>query len=148
MPFKLNGNTIDINLDLTIGEGVSAITYPSGSLQSAALRAELGIVEEADPVRADDRYYWNGDATTPKDLAALKEWRVSEVKQTANSLLQPTDWMVTRKFERNIDIPDDVATYRAAVIAAADANEAAINATATVAELEAVSLSWPSDSSS
>lgn len=31
-------------------------------------------------------------------------------------LLAPTDWYVIRKSERGIDIPDDVATYRANVI--------------------------------
>lgn len=143
MPFKLNGEVIDITRDLTIGDGDQAITYPAGSLQNADLRRQLGITEEADTPRADDRYYWNGDINTPKDLADLKALQVSDVKASANALLQPTDWIVTRKIERGIEIPADVATYRAAVISAADANEAAISATNTVAELAEVVVAWP-----
>ena len=87
MPFKLNGNTISINRDLTIGKGDAAITYPAGSLQSAALRAELGIVEEADPPRADDRYYWNGDASTPKDLGTLRATAIGNIKNVRSTAL-------------------------------------------------------------
>lgn len=56
--FKLNGKKIDINRDLTIGEGADAVTYPAASLRNDNLRAELGITEEADPVRPDDRLFW------------------------------------------------------------------------------------------
>lgn len=56
--FKLNGQPVNINLDLTIGDGDDAITYPAASLQDAALRAELGIVEVPDPVRPDDRLFF------------------------------------------------------------------------------------------
>ena len=143
MPFKLNGNIIDINRDLTIGDSTDAITYPAASLQNAALRVELGITEEADPVRADDRYYWNGDISTPKDIETLKSGLIEQVKRTANDLLAPTDWQVTRKFERGVEIAADVATYRAAVIVAAADNEAAITASTTVERLASLALEWP-----
>ena len=46
----------------------------------------------------------------------LKSQWTATVKDTANKLLSQTDWMVIRKAERNIDIPADAVTYRAAVI--------------------------------
>jgi hypothetical protein len=50
-------------------------------------------------------------------------------------MLASTDWMVVRKLERNIDIPAEVATKRAAVVAEADRLETAISAVTTVEEL-------------
>ena len=91
MAFKLNSKTIDISRDLTIGVGDDAITYPAASLQSASLRAELGIIEEADPVRADDRYYWNGDVATPKDLDSLRTTAIAEIKRVRQSALDSVE---------------------------------------------------------
>lgn len=56
--FQLNGKKISLDIDLTIGEGDAAITYPAGSLKSAELRESLGIVEVPDPVRPDERLYF------------------------------------------------------------------------------------------
>lgn len=67
--FKMNGKIIRIDQDLVVGEGDEAITYPADSLKSAELRAELGIVEEPDHVRPDDRLYFvsdNGDGSYTK----------------------------------------------------------------------------------
>jgi len=75
----------------------------------------------------------------------LKSNWTAQVKQTANTLLQPTDWMVIRKFEREIDLPSVTATFRAAVITEAARLETAIAAAASVEELIAVvgSQQWP-----
>ena len=79
---------------------------------------------------------------TTKRLIAkgLKSIHIEQVKQAANSILAQTDWMVIRKAERNVDIPADVATYRAAVVAWANTTEAAITAVTTVEELKAINL--------
>ena len=58
----------------------------------------------------------------------LKSQWVAQVKDTAGSLLKQTDWYVTRKFERNIDVPADVAAKRAAIVTECDRLEAAIKA--------------------
>jgi len=44
--------------------------YPANWLQKSteAERTAVGITWEDDPVRADDRYYWNGDINNPKML--------------------------------------------------------------------------------
>lgn len=70
----------------------------------------------------------------------LKSNHIAQVKQTANSVLSQTDWMVIRKAERNVEIPADIAAYRAAVITWAETTEAAITAVTTVEELKAINL--------
>jgi hypothetical protein len=70
----------------------------------------------------------------------LKSQRIDQVKQSANITLSHTDWVVIRKAERNVDIPADVATYRAAVVAWAESTEAAITAATTVEELKAINI--------
>jgi hypothetical protein len=73
----------------------------------------------------------------------LKSNFISQVKQSAGSILSQTDWMVIRKAERNVDIPASVVAYRAEVVAKADELEAAIGAVTTVEELAALNLSFP-----
>jgi hypothetical protein len=70
----------------------------------------------------------------------LKSDHIAQVKHNTNMTLAPTDWYVIRKAERNIDIPADVATYRAAVIAWATATEASITAVTTVEQLKEINL--------
>ena len=70
----------------------------------------------------------------------LKSQWIAKVKHNTNMTLAPTDWYVIRKVERNVEIPADVATYRAAVIAWATAIEASITAVTTVEELKAINL--------
>ena len=73
----------------------------------------------------------------------LKSQWIAQVKTTAGTLLAQSDWMVIRKVERDVAIPTAVATYRAAVVAASAAHEAAISAVTTVDELAALVLEWP-----
>jgi hypothetical protein len=70
----------------------------------------------------------------------LKSNHIAQVKHNTNMTLAQTDWYVIRKAERNVDIPADVATYRAAVVAWANTTEAAITAVTTVEELKAINL--------
>jgi hypothetical protein len=70
----------------------------------------------------------------------LKSNHIAQVKHNTNMTLAQTDWYVIRKAERNVEIPADVATYRAAVIAWATATEASITAVTTVEELKAINL--------
>ena len=70
-----------------------------------------------------------------------------QFKNTANTLLASTDWMVTRKSERNVDIPEKVVTYRAAVLSELDRLEAAIIAASDIEEFISVvqSTNWPKE---
>ena len=142
-----NNKPLPTGRAFTLGD----VQYPANWLQlsSAEDRAVLGITWVADPVRADDRFYWNGDANMPKAMddvnevdqdnnplldadgnqvvtKGLKSQWTAQVKDTAGKMLAATDWMVIRKAERGVDIPADVATKRAAIIAEADRLEAAI----------------------
>jgi len=74
----------------------------------------------------------------------MKHQWIAQFKQTANSMLAQTDWVVTRKTERNVDIPADIAAKRAAVVAECARLEAAITAASDVPALIAVigTASW------
>ena len=74
----------------------------------------------------------------------MKHQWIAQFKQTANSMLAQTDWVVTRKVERNVDIPADIAAKRAAVVAECARLEAAITAAQDVPALIAVigSANW------
>jgi len=67
----LNNNPLPVGRAFT----ANGIQYPSNWLRlaSAAEKAAIGITEVADPVRADDRFYWNGDVNNPKELADREE---------------------------------------------------------------------------
>ena len=66
MAFKLNGKTLPIDRGFTHND----IQYPRNWLRQATQEDKdaLGITWEADPVRHDDRYYWNGDIDNPKAM--------------------------------------------------------------------------------
>jgi len=135
-----------------------------------------------DPVRADDRYYWDGDINNPKLLddreevdengqpmyvkvldnsdpanpmmvdsdkrlvtKGLKSNTIAQIKQTAGSMLAQTDWMVVRAAEGIKPAPADVLAKREAIRAASNANEAAVLACTTVAELAALQMTWPAE---
>ncbi len=85
------------------------------------------------------------DSTKRLVTKGLKSNHIAQIKQTANSILAQTDWMVIRKAERNIDIPADTVAYRAAVVAKAATLETAISAVTSVEELMALNLSFPTE---
>jgi hypothetical protein len=69
------------------------------------------------------------------------------VKQTANSLLSQTDWMVIRKAERDVAIPEATVTYRAAVLAECTRLVTAITGAVDVPALVTVvtAQNWPTE---
>jgi hypothetical protein len=75
----------------------------------------------------------------------LKSNFIAQVKQTAGSILAQTDWMVTRKVERDVEIPAEVVAYRASVVSKADELEASISAVTSVEELAGLDLSFPQE---
>jgi hypothetical protein len=152
---------IENNAVTQVGE--LSILFPNTSNPTHAFAIEQGALEVVEGEQKDQRFYWvtfdkyevTGNVVTrtyvntPKALEdvtnedgsitkGLKSQYISQVKQTANSMLQPTDWTVTRKFERGIDIPLDIAAARAAIFAECSRLEAAIAASSSVEELIAV----------
>ena len=146
--FLLNGNRLPEGTSFYDANGVQ---YGSGWLNQAteAQKLAIGITWVADAVRADDRFYWDGNINNPKALAdvtetvdgkeyvtkGLKSNFIAQVKQTAGSLLANTDWYIVRKAERNVDIPAKVVTKRAAIVTEADRLETAIAGVTTVEAL-------------
>jgi hypothetical protein len=155
--FLLNGNPLPLDTPFTI-DGTS---YPANWLRltSIAEKNAVGITEVPDvTVSYDDRFYWGVDnpkqlddlTVTPEEgepytQHGLKHQWTAQVKDTANKLLAQSDWMVIRKMERNVDIPAETATYRAAVIAECTRLVTAIQGCADVPALVAVvtTQGWP-----
>ena len=170
MAFKLNGKTLPIDRGFTHND----IQYPRNWLRLSTQedKDSLGITWEADPVRHDDRYYWNGELDNPKALEdvdavdedgnpvweqeldnsdpekpvmvdtdvqvvthGLKHTMINQVKHTAGTMLGQTDWYVTRKAERNVEVPVDVIDQRTDIRDECDRLESAIAACADVEAL-------------
>ena len=132
--FLLDGNRLQEGVGFTDKDGTQ---YPANwlNLSTEEEKAAIGITWVEDPVRADDRFYWDGDVNNPKDLAQLQSQYVAQTKDTAGKMLAQTDWYVIRKMERNVDIPSEVAAQRATIITESDRLEDAINAVSTVEQL-------------
>lgn len=75
----------------------------------------------------------------------LKSQWSAQIKDTTNKLLSDTDWMIVRKYERKVAIPEATVTYRAAVLAECDRLLAEIAGAADVDALAAVlaNQGWP-----
>lgn len=128
-------------------------------------KQDHGIYDVAYSVRKDDRFYKiTEDAPSfdsnekvvkvtftsiPKDLEdseevdgvsskGLKSQWISAFKNSANSMLAATDWMLVRKIERDVDIPAEVTSQRAAIVAETNRLETAIAAATTVEGLISV----------
>jgi hypothetical protein len=165
MAFIINGKTLPQGVPFTDSNGNS---YPSNwlNLSTAEEKAAIGITEVADPSRADDRFYWDGNIANPKALEdvlatnqdnspmldedgnqvvtkGLKSTFIAQNKATAGSILAQTDWAVTRKSDIGTDIPASIVAARLAVRQKSDQIEAAITACTTVAELAALDFSYP-----
>lgn len=136
--FLLNGKRLTEGVPFVDAKGTQ---YGSDWLYKSteAEKLAIGIIWVADPIRLDDRFYWDGNPTNPKALEdrvaedgstikGLKSQFIAQIKDTAGKLLSQTDWYVIRKVERNIDIPSKIVTERAKIVAEADRLEAEITA--------------------
>jgi hypothetical protein len=139
--FQLDNKPLALDVPFTY----DGIQYPANWLRlaSAEERAAIGITEVSDPEAYDDRFYWGVD--NPKDLTDLKKNWSAQIKDTTNKLLAQTDWMVIRKAERDVAIPAETVTYRAAVLTECDRLLTAVDGVADVEALIAVvgAQNWP-----
>lgn len=111
--------------------------YPANWLDNSTQeqRAALGITW----VDVDQRFYWG--PSDPKDLDDLKRKWVVKEKHKAYTLLQSTDWYITRMVEfPECACPEEIKAERAAIRAESNTKEVAINAATTVEELMEVVL--------
>lgn len=139
--FMLNDQPLALDVAFTHDD----IQYPANWLRLATPeeRAAIGVTEVADPATYDDRFYWG--VGNPKDITAIKEMLTKRVKDLAFSLLSPTDYKFIRKAETGEAVDDATITKRAAIRAAAAANEALITAATTVDQLAALQFTWPTE---
>jgi hypothetical protein len=132
--FLLNGQPLSEGISFKDALGNS---YPPQWLNTSteAEKLAIGITWVADPVRADDRFYWNGDINLPKDLDGLKSQFVAQVKDTSGKLLAQSDWYVIRKMERSVEIPSEIALKRTQIVTESNRLETDIKASNTVEAL-------------
>lgn len=152
MPYKLpDGRLLSPDRAFALYD----IQYPANWLRLSTQqdRAELGIVwVEPDPVW-DQRFYWGYDQDgqlIPKDHGDLMQLWIATTRETANKLLQPSDWMVVRQADNGTTMDPAWKTWREAIRSASSEKVAGINATNNTAQLAAYVTSpeyttWPSD---
>ena len=78
----------------------------------------------------------------------LKSQWIAQVKDTAGKMLAQTDWMIIRRDDRGVEVPQDIANKRTAILQETDRLEAAIASADSVEALITVvsSQQWPTDS--
>ena len=132
--YTLNGKTLRLDKAFTTEDGRQ---FPRNwlRLSTKAERDALGIVETPDVVTPsyDQRFYWGPQ--NPKDHAQLVEQWISTIKQTAGTLLAPTDWYITRQVETGLQAPQSVLDRRSAIRAISNEKEAFLATTTTTEEL-------------
>jgi hypothetical protein len=133
--FLLNGVTLPIDACFT--DLATGIQYPANWLRLASPdeRAAIGITEQPEPAWYDQRFYWSPEL--PKDHLQLVEQWIGQTRATANTLLAPTDWIVIREADNGKAMDVAIKAERQGIRDAAGTKIAAINATATTAELAA-----------
>lgn len=153
------GKVIKVGRSWTDAEGTQ---HPSQwNRWSEEEKTAKGLVwnQSLQPIPFDSRFYWSADV--PKSLEdvnevdsegdplldengiqvvtrGLKYNAIQQTKTTAGSLLQPTDWMVTRKAETGTEVPSAVGDYRTAVRTASEAIETAIEGVTTLEQFMAL----------
>ena len=106
-----------------------------------ALEDKEEVDEDGNPMYVQE---WDAEAEVMTDTdermvtKGLKSNWIAQVKDTAGKMLATTDWMVIRKAERDVAIPDSTVAARAAIVAEANRLEAAINTCENVDALIAV----------
>ena len=150
-----NGQYIQEGTQFTI----DGVEYPSNwlNLSTPEEKAEIGLEEViATNSPASDVYYWVSTElneasltyiNTPKDLDTVKSNAVSQINQTAYSILLPSDWMVVKSVETNTPMSTDWNTWRQSIRTTADTARTAV---ATATDVEAVqtimsSITWSPD---
>tara|TARA_Y100000114_G_scaffold147339_1_gene159033 strand:- start:1105 stop:1608 length:504 start_codon:yes stop_codon:yes gene_type:complete len=138
MPWKL----LNINADgqekiITEGKawtGDDGTQHPSNwAIWSDDEKKAKGLTWEDPPKTYDKRFYW--DVGIEKNLAdssdgtiGLKTQWINSTKDKANSLLQLSDWYVTRKAEKSTEIPSDITKHRNDIRTACNTIETKIKA--------------------
>ena len=157
--WQYNGIAVQVGRSWTDNNGVM---HPSvWTKWSDDYKRAMGLTwqEPTVPEPYDERFYYS--ANNPKPLndinvvdedgnpvldidgnqmitSGLKNKWIARTKQTANNLLQNTDWYAVRQVETSLAIPQNILDYRAAVRASSNSIETAINGCTTLDEFIAL----------
>ena len=136
MPWKHDNKVIRAGRGWVSDKGIK---HPTNWMSwSDEEKKAAGLVWEDDPKPFDSRFWW--DATTPRDIhnqknddgsvtPGLKTLWKQKTKETAASLLAPTDWQVIKANEvSDYTVPSAITQYRSDVRAASNTIETAIDA--------------------
>lgn len=107
-------------------------------LASPEEREAQGITEVADPPYYDQRFYWgytSSGTLIPKDHGQLVSGWVDTTRQTANSILITTDWMVVREADNGTPMSSGVKTWRQETRNSCEGKVVVIRSTQTTDEL-------------
>ena len=145
--FILDGKPLSPDVAFTTADGTQ---YPANWLRLASPeeREAIGITEAPDPPVWDQRFYWGPGL--PKDHGQLVEQWTQQTRQTANTLLQPTDWIIIREADNGKAADPLIKVWRQDVRFATGDKVTAIEATTTTEELATYITSpdypvWPAD---
>ena len=135
MPYKLGDRTLALDVPWEHND----VQYPANwlRLSTAQDRAELGIVWENAGATWNQKFYWGYDADgnlIPKTYTDLKTLWIAKTKETANKLLQPSDWRVIKAKERGITMNAAWKTWRQTIRTECGTMVTAIEATASVGD--------------
>jgi len=166
MPWKHNGKEIKIGKSWIADDGTQhpAVWMRWSDSEKKA----NGLTWENPPASQepfDNRFYWGRkedgtliernlsdvnvvdadgkaviDPTTGKQQIqlGLKSIWINTTKQTTNTRLFDTDWMITRKIEKDIAISDEITKYRDSLRTACNTIETAINNCSNLKEFMAL----------
>jgi len=136
--FVLDGKPLSPDVAFTHAN----IQYPANWLRLSTPegRSAIGITEVPDPTPYDQRFYWGYDQDghlIPKDHTQLVEQWTQQTRHTANTLLVPTDWMITREADNGVQVSPEIKAEREDIRGKCATKLSAITATNTTDELAA-----------
>jgi hypothetical protein len=113
--FVLNGKTLPLDVPFE----ANGTLYPANwlRLSSPSEREAVGITEVPDPSTPsyDQRFFWGYTASgtlIPKDHDQLVTQWTDTTRQTANTLLAPTDWTIVREIDNGTPTPSGLKSWR------------------------------------
>jgi hypothetical protein len=131
MPWKHDGKIISVGSAWSDSKGIQ---HPSNwAIWSDDEKKARGLTWEDPPAPYDNRFYWSAGIekrlTDSSDgTIGLKTVWINKTKDTANALLQPSDWYITRKTEKSTAIPSDITKHRDNIRTACNTIETKIKA--------------------
>jgi len=138
---------------------IDGVEYPSNwlNLSTPEQKEAIGLEEViATNSPANDQYYWVStelnEATltyinTPKDLDTVKSNSISQINQTAYTILLPSDWMVVKSVETGTPMSTAWNTWRESIRTTADTSRTAVAEATDVDEVQTImgNITWSPD---